>query len=183
MRIHGPSLKKVAAQKGVTVEQLAAAIERTGVKGVRAVSAINNWMADRDHPRCKLADIKKLAEALGVEVGKIARFQCILRFHRGSPRKAALLTDLIRGKDVLTAENLLTFNGKRAAVNIKKALSAAIADAEQVNADTTALFVADSRVDEGPVLKRFHQKDRGRAHSILKRMSHITISLQEKASA
>ncbi len=183
MRIHGPSLKAVAAEKGASVEQLAAAIERTGLKGVRAVSAVKNWMADRDHPRCKLADVKKLAEALGVEVGKIARFQSILKFHRGSPRKAALLTDLIRGKDVLTAENLLAFNGKRAAVDVKKALSAAIADAEQVNADTTALIVAESRVDAGPVLKRFHQKDRGRAHAIMKRMSHITIALQEKASA
>jgi large subunit ribosomal protein L22 len=183
MRIHGPSLKQTAAAKGVSPEQLAAAIERVGLKGERAVSAINNWMANRDHPRCKLADVKKLAEVLGVEVGKIARFQCILKFHRGSPRKAKLLADLIKGKDVLTAENLLRFNDKRAAVNVRKALSAAIADAEQVNADTTALVVTESRVDDGPRLKRFHQKDRGRAHSITKRMSHITISLQEKASA
>jgi large subunit ribosomal protein L22 len=183
MRIHGPSLIKIAAEKGVDAQRLAEVIERTGLRGDRAVSAIKNWMADRDHPRCKSSDIKKLADALGVEPGKIARFTSILKFHRGSPRKVKLLTDLIRGKDVLTAENLLTFNAKRAAVDVKKALSAAIADAELVNADTTNLVVADSRVDQGPVLKRFHQKDRGRAHAINKRMAHITIALQEKASA
>ena len=103
-----------------------------------------------------------------------------MKYHRGSPRKVALLTDLVRGKDVDTALNLLTFTTKRAAVDVKKALSAAIADAEQANADVTALVVADSRVDDGPRLKRFQPKDRGRAHQILKRMSHITIALEDR---
>lgn len=181
MRIHGKHLTKLAAEKGVAVERLAEAVQRTGLGGEDAIRAIKNWMRDNDHPRCKAPDIKKMAEVLGVEPSKIAKFECILRYHRGSPRKVKLLTDLIRGKDINTAMNLLTFTTKRAAVNVKKALSAAIADAQQVSADETLLVVGESRVDEGPTLKRFQEKDRGRAHPIMKRMSHITIALEEKA--
>jgi large subunit ribosomal protein L22 len=181
MRINGPQLKKIAADKDVTVERLAEAIQRTGLKGDRAISAVSNWMRGSDHPRCKSSDVTKLAEVLSVEPAKIAKFECMVKYHRGSPRKAKLLTDLIRGKNVDTAMNLLTFTTKRAAVNIKKALSAAIADAEQVNADTTSLVVADSRVDGGPVMKRFKEKDRGRSHALLKPFSHITVALVEKA--
>ncbi|MFN0010803.1 MAG: 50S ribosomal protein L22 [Phycisphaerales bacterium] len=181
MRIHSTTLTKIAKEKGASVETLAQAVERTGMKGSRAVSAVKNWMKGTDHPRCKAGDIAKLAQALGVETPKIAKFECILKYHKGSPRKAKLLTDLVKGKNVDTAINLLTFTTKRAAVDVKKALNSAIADAEQVNADVTALVVAESRVDEGPTLKRFHQKDRGRAHSIFKRMTHITIALAEKA--
>jgi len=82
---------------------------------------------------------------------------------------------------VLEAENLLTFTTKRAALNVKKALRAAIADAEQAQADTTALYVVESRVDAGGMIKRFQPKDRGRAHQILKRLSHITIGVEERA--
>lgn len=181
MRINGPQLKKIAADKDVAVERLAEAVQRDGLKGDRAISAVKNWMRGSDHPRCRAADVAKLAEVLGVETPKIAKFECIVKYHRGSPRKAKLLTDLIRGKNVDTAMNLLTFTTKRAAVNVKKALSAAIADAEQVNADTTTLVVMDSRVDGGPVMKRFKEKDRGRSHQLLKPFAHITIALVEKA--
>ncbi|MGD9689400.1 MAG: 50S ribosomal protein L22 [Phycisphaerales bacterium] len=180
MRIHGPNLKRLAGDKGVEPERLAEAVQRTGLKGANAVRAVSNWMRDNDHPRCKASDIGKMAEVLGVESSKIARFECILKYQKGSPRKAKLLTDLIRGKDVLTAENLLRFNTKRAAVGVFKALKAAIADAEQAQADATALVVCDSRVDGGPVMKRIKEKDRGRAHPILKPFSHITVALEER---
>ena len=180
MRISGEQLRAAAAEKSVRPADLARAVERPGFQGERAVSAVRNWMRGSDHPRCRHEDIGKLAQALGCEVGRIARFTSVMKYHRGSPRKVALLTDLVRGKDVDTALNLLTFTTKRAAVDVKKALSAAIADAEQANADVTALVVADSRVDDGPRLKRFQPKDRGRSHRILKRLAHITIALQEK---
>ena len=79
------------------------------------------------------------------------------------------------------ALNVLKFSTKRAAVNVKKVLSAAIADAEQADADVTALYVSESHVNEGKVIKRFRPKDRGRAHAILKQTSHITISVEERA--
>src|SRR5688572_1728055 len=132
-------------------------------------------MRGRDHPRCKAADIAKLATALGVQPKDIARFVSEVLYHRGSPRKAGLLVDLIRGRKVDDALNQLTFTPKRAAVNIRKALNAAIADAEQNQADVTALVVSESRIDDAPRIKRFQPKDRGRAHPIIKRLSHITV--------
>lgn len=181
MRLRGDKLGQLAKAAGVSVEQLAEAVQRTGLEGDKAVSALGNWMKGRDHPRCKATDIAKLAAAVGAQPKDIARFVSRVDHHRGSPRKAKLLVDLVRGKHVLEAENLLTFTTKRAALNVKKALRAAIADAEQAQADTTALYVVESRVDAGGMIKRFQPKDRGRAHQILKRLSHITIGVEERA--
>lgn len=164
----------------MTPEQLASAVERTGLEGPRSLRAVENWLSGRDHPRCKASDIAKLAQACGVATKDLCRFTSRVMHHRGSSRKARLLADLIRGRAVDEALNLLTFTTKRAAVNMKKALNAAIADAEQAEADVTALHVVESRVDEGPVIKRFRPKDRGRAHPILKRTSHITIGIEER---
>ncbi len=181
MRIHGAKLSQVAQSKGMSAEQLAESVVRTGLPKSRSLSAVKNWMRDRDHPRCRASDIAKMAEALGVTTPEISRFTCILKYHRGSPRKANLLVQLIRGKDIITAENLLTFTTKRAALDVKKALVNARTDAEQANADLDKLFVSESRVDEGPMMKRFQPKDRGRAHRILKRQTHITVSVEQRS--
>jgi large subunit ribosomal protein L22 len=181
VKIRGERLKSLAAKAGLSVEQLAEAVARTGLDGDRAMSAIRNWMGGRDHPRCKSQDIGKLAAAVGVQPKDIARFTSEVRYSRGSPRKAKLVTDLIKGKSYLEAENLLRFSTKRAAVNIRKALNAAYADAQIADVDVERLFVVESRVDGGPVMKRFQPKDRGRAHRILKPMSHITIGVEERA--
>ncbi len=180
MRIRGDKLKQLARDKGVGVDQLALAVERKGLSDERALSAVHNWMRGSDHPRCTPQDAEKLAVALESSVNDLVRFTNVARFQRGSPRKVALLTDLIRGKRVDEALNLLTFNTKRAAIGVRKALSAAIADAERAEADVTALVVADARVDSGPVIKRFQPKDRGRAHPIKKKMSHITVGVEER---
>ncbi|MGP1309183.1 MAG: 50S ribosomal protein L22 [Phycisphaerales bacterium] len=108
------------------------------------------------------------------------RFTSQADFVRGSARKARLVADMIRGMPVERALSTLQFSPKRAAVDVRKTLSAAIADAEQGNADVGALFVAESRVDGGPTMKRFHPKDRGRAHTIRKRMSHIVVGVEER---
>ena len=183
MKIRGEKLKQLALAKGVSVEALAQAVERVGLKGAAAVSAVQNWMRNNNHPRAKNTDVQKLSAALGVAPKDLLTFTTVLRNHRGSPRKVKLLTDLIRGKNVDTALNMLTFTTKRAAVDIKKALNAAIADAELFEADVTRLVVADSRVDDGFRMKRFQPKDRGRAHQILKRFSHITVGVEEKSKA
>jgi large subunit ribosomal protein L22 len=181
VKLRGDKLKSMAAREGVSVEQLAEAVTRTGLDGERALSAVRNWMAGRDHPRCKAQDIAKLAAAVGAQPKDIARFVSQVRYSRGSPRKAKLVADLIKGKSCIDAENLLRFSTKRAAVNIRKALEAARADAQIADADVELLVVAESRVDGGPVIKRFQPKDRGRAHRILKPMSHITIGVEERA--
>jgi large subunit ribosomal protein L22 len=181
VKIRGDQLKKRAEKAGVSVEQLAEAVERTGLKGPHAVSAVRNWMAGRDHPRCKAQDIAKLASAVGAAPKDVARFTSEVKYNRGSPRKAKLLTDLIKGKPFLVADNLLRFNTKRAAVNVRKALNAAYTEAQLADADVERLYVVESRVNGGPVMKRFQPKDRGRAHPILKPMSHITVGVEEKA--
>jgi large subunit ribosomal protein L22 len=102
------------------------------------------------------------------------------RFARIAPRKARLVAALIRGKRVDQAMTELEFSKKRAAYYFKGVLKSAIANAEEKDADVTELFVTESRVDEGPTLKRFQEKDRGRAHPILKRTSHLHIVVDEK---
>lgn len=98
---------------------------------------------------------------------------------RFSPSKGRGLTALIRGKSAEESLTILGFSKKRAAVFIKEALKAAIANADQAEVDVRRLVVVDARIDQGPTLKRFRPKDRGRAHAIKKRTSHITVSVAD----
>ncbi|HCA39231.1 MAG: 50S ribosomal protein L22 [Phycisphaerales bacterium] len=102
------------------------------------------------------------------------------RFARIAPRKARLVADLIRGMRIDEAMNELQFSKKRAAWYLKAVLKSAIANAEERDADVSSLYVAESRVDEGPTIKRFQPKDRGRAHPIHKRTCHLHIVLNER---
>ncbi|MEQ9454624.1 MAG: 50S ribosomal protein L22 [Phycisphaeraceae bacterium] len=106
--------------------------------------------------------------------------------HRGariSPKKAKLVTDLIKGRPIDEALTMLTMSTKRGAVMVKAALNAAIANADAAEADTRSLVVTIAKVDGGPTMKRFQPKDRGRAHAILKRTSHITVTVDEQPQA
>ena len=183
MKLRPDQLKKLADEAGLTNEDLAEAVSRTGLTGDAAVSAVRNWLGGRDHPRCKKADIERLAERIGCELTDIARFVSSVNHHRGSPQKAKLVIDMIRGKEALAADEMLQFCHKRAAVNVRKALQAAMADAQENGASRDALVVAEARVDGAQHIKRFRPKDRGRAHPILKRTSHITVGLQERPTA
>ncbi len=178
MKISGNKLSKAMSDSGLTAEQLATTLVEKGFSADDAASAIRNWMRNNDHPRCKAKQVAKLAQSLGVNLADIVVFQSMINGHRGSPRKARLLADLIRGKRAEEALNLLAFNTKRAAVNIRKCLSAAVADAGQAELDLTDLVVCESRVDEGTRIKRFQPKDRGRAHPIIKPLSHIIVSVE-----
>lgn len=103
------------------------------------------------------------------------------RFARIAPRKAQLIAGLIRGRKVDDAMTQLELSPKRAAWYFKAVLKSAIANAEEADADIRNLFVVESRVDSGPTIKRFQPKDRGRAHQILKRTSHLIVAVDEKA--
>ena len=102
------------------------------------------------------------------------------RYARIAPRKAQLVAALIRGRKVDDALNQLEVSKKRAAWYFKTVLKSAIANAEENDADVRNLVVVESRVDQGPTMKRFQPKDRGRAHPILKRSSHLVIAVDEK---
>jgi large subunit ribosomal protein L22 len=102
------------------------------------------------------------------------------KFARISPQKSRLVVDMIRGKRVQDALNLLKFTRKRAAVMIYQVLKSATANADEQEADVNRLFVKECRVDPGPILHRFQPKDRGRAFPIKKRSSHIIVTVDEK---
>lgn len=180
MKLRPDELGRRAAEAGLSVEDLARAVERTGLAGPRAVSAVRNWLCGRDHPRCKKSDIERLAAAIGCDAKDIARFVSRVSYHRGSPRKAKLVVDLVRGKPYSEAEDMLRFSTQRAATNVFKALQAARTEAEEIGADETRLVVSEARIDGATHIKRFRPKDRGRAHPILKRQSHITVGVQER---
>jgi large subunit ribosomal protein L22 len=101
------------------------------------------------------------------------------RFARITARKARLLTDLIRNKPVGEALDLLKFNKKRGAVMVAKVLKSAVANADAAEADVENLFVSKSFCDDGPIMKRFQPKDRGKSYSIFKRLCHITVEVDE----
>jgi large subunit ribosomal protein L22 len=103
------------------------------------------------------------------------------RFARIAPRKARLVVDLIRGMKIDTAMTQLEASKKRAAWYLKGVLKSAIANAEENDADVSSLYVSEARVDEGPTIKRWQPKDRGRAHPINKRTSHLIIAVDERA--
>jgi large subunit ribosomal protein L22 len=104
----------------------------------------------------------------------------IHKFARISPQKARLVADQIRGLPVDRAINVLAFSNKKAAVIIKKVLESAIANAEHNDgADIDELKVSAVLVDEGPIIKRFHARARGRGNRISKRTSHVTVTVAE----
>ncbi len=107
-------------------------------------------------------------------------YSSIYRFARISARKARLVIDSIRGRSVDDARVSLQFSKKRAAVLVLKTLDAAIANADQAEVDVRRLVITEARVDEGPTMKRIQPKDRGRAHQILKRSSHIIVAVDER---
>jgi len=102
--------------------------------------------------------------------------KAVLRTARISPQKARLVADQVRGLPVERAVNLLRFSDKKAAHLIKKVVESAIANAENnQGADVDELKVSTIMVDEGPTLKRFMARAKGRGTRILKRTSHITV--------
>ena len=97
---------------------------------------------------------------------------------RISAQKARLVADLIRGKDVAQALNILPFSPKKGAELIKKVLESAIANAEHNNgADIDELKVVTIFVDKGPSLKRFQARAKGRGNRIEKQTCHINVTV------
>jgi large subunit ribosomal protein L22 len=94
--------------------------------------------------------------------------------------KGRLLADLVRGKKVDEALNILKFSNQRAAGILKKVLDSAIANAENNNgADVDELKISEILVDEGPVMKRMRPRAKGRGDRIVKRTSHVTVRVSD----
>jgi large subunit ribosomal protein L22 len=103
--------------------------------------------------------------------------KAILKNYRQSPRKVRLLADLVRGKKIQTAIDLLAFADKRAAEPFAKVIRSAEANAKGAGADVTKLIIKNVSVNKGTVLKRFMPRARGSASAIRKRNSHIAVEL------
>ena len=100
---------------------------------------------------------------------------------RQSPYKVRRVLDLVRGLPVDEARSVLEFTNRRSADTIKKVLNSAVANAEHNFAlDADELLVAEAYADEGPTLKRWRPRARGRATRIRKRTSHITIVVADE---
>lgn len=100
---------------------------------------------------------------------------------RMSPRKTRLVVDMVRGKKIQDALNILNFSPQPSAKVVAKLLKSAVANAEQKGvADVDSLFVKAIQVDGGAVLKRFVPRAMGRASKIRKPTSHISVVLADK---
>lgn len=112
--------------------------------------------------------------------------QATAKFVHIAPRKARLVADHIRGRSVPEARTILAFTQRAAAIEVEKVLRSAVANAESNPAlhwDGDQLVVDAAYVDEGPTIKRFRARARGRAGSIKKRTCHITVRLAPSAPA
>ncbi len=107
--------------------------------------------------------------------------RAVAKYVRISPQKTRLIMDQIRGMKVEAALNLLSFAPQKGAFILKKLIDSAVANAEQnSHVDVDNLFIKSVFADQGPTLKRFRPRAMGRATSIRKRSSHLTVILDEK---
>lgn len=112
---------------------------------------------------------------------KDTRPSATLSYARVSVQKACFVLDAIRGKDLLTALGIVTYNPRYASSLIKKLLESAAANAENNNGmDPAKLYVEECYANQGPTMKRVRPRAQGRAYRIEKRMSHITVVLNER---
>ena len=131
-------------------------------------------------PKAKGAATKPVANAADA-----ATVQAVAKFVHISPRKARLVTDHIRGRSVPEARTILAFTERAAAVEVEKVLRSAVANAESNPAllwRGDDLVVAAAYVDEGPTIKRWRARARGRVARINKRTCHITVKVAQGGS-
>lgn len=107
--------------------------------------------------------------------------KAVIKKIRISPRKARVVANYIRGKNIEEAFRILKFEPKKASEFFAKALKSAVANAEENKKfrDTERLYISELRVDEGPAYKRFTPRAYGRASLIKRKTSHITVILSE----
>jgi large subunit ribosomal protein L22 len=111
--------------------------------------------------------------------------KAVLRLARVSPRKARLIANLVRGRDVGEALEILTFAQQKSAKLVKKLVESAVANAEyradkgDDRLDIDSLVIREIYVDQGPTLRRFRPRARGMATRIHKKTSHITVVVDE----
>ena len=175
-------LKEICQQQQMNVEKLADQLTRPGLDKKKSMVAVRNWQKGLFKPRPGADDVRRLAAALSAEVNDLLDWHSSYRFAPLSARKARLVTQLIAGRSVQDAMDILKFTHKRAAAMIDKILRSAVADADEQQADVDNLYISSARVDDAGVrigTKRWIPKDRGRAHPIRKKACHIHITVTQ----
>jgi len=174
--------KDLCWQQQISTEELADHLARGGFEKQKAKAAVKNWQKGLFKPQPQAEDIRRLATALSVEVNDLVDWRSCYRFAPMSARKARLVTELITGRRVQEAMDILKFTNKRAAAMIDKVLRSAVADADEQQADVDNLYVSSARVDDAGIrigTKRWIPKDRGRAHPISKKACHIQVTVTQ----
>ncbi|MBN1123753.1 MAG: 50S ribosomal protein L22 [Sedimentisphaerales bacterium] len=174
---------RICKERNVSVDELAGHLAHGGFNRDDAVRAIRNWQKKLFKPAPTMDQVDRLAGALGVEANEISQWRASYRYAPSSPRKARLVTELIFGRNVQDALDLLKFEHRRAASFIRKVLESAVANADEAAADVENLYVIEARVDGAGRrigTKGWIAKDRGRAHPIRKEASHIHVSVTEE---
>lgn len=129
------------------------------------------------------ADTKKIRTKKGDRQSQPSNgeVKAIAKYIRTAPRKLRLVADMIRGKKASEASALLHFTPKRAAETLGKVLKSAVANAQNnSNLDPEKLVVSQVYIDQGPMLKRWIPRSKGRATSVFKYSSHITLAVRER---
>lgn len=110
--------------------------------------------------------------------------KAIAKYVRMSPRKARLVADLIKGKDIHEAEAILRYTPNKASGVIKKVMLSAAANAENnLGLDKANLVVKNAIIDQGPSIKRIKPRAQGRADRMVHRTSHVTVVVAEREEA
>ena len=175
-------LKEICQRRRPGAEQLAGQLVRGGLDRKEAAAAVKNWQKGLFQAKPRKEDIRRLATALSVDVNDLADWCSTCRYAPFSARKARLVTQLIMGRSVQDAMDILKFTRKRAAVMIDKVLKSAVANADEQQANVDNLYVSCARVDDAGVrigTKRWIPKDRGRAHPIRKKACHIYVTVTQ----
>jgi large subunit ribosomal protein L22 len=181
--ISSTKLKELCKETKTSAADLARKIARGGLSASNAATAIRNWQRGLMRPLPRKEDVQKLAEALGVEASELSDWHSCYHYAPMSARKVRLVADLVSGRDVQDALDVLKFTRKRAATMVNQVLKAAIADADEQQADVDRLYILEARVDDAGVrlgTKRFQEKDRGRAYEVKQKACHIHLTLTQR---
>ncbi len=175
-------LKELCQRRQVDIGQLADQLASGRLDRKKAAAAVKNWQKGLFQPKPRKEDIHRLAAALSVEVNDIVDWCSSYRFAPQSARKVRLVTQLIVGRSVQDAMDILKFTRKRAATMVDKVLKSAVANADEQQADVENLYISCARADDAGVrigTKRWIAKDRGRAHPIQKKACHIHVTVSQ----
>ena len=152
-----------------------------GVKDVKEVAKENKEKRQATKEEAKKKVAKKVTENIAPAKKGVTEAKAVAKYVRMSPSKLKPVADLVRGKDLNEALTILKFTTGKGAELVEKVIQSAASNAENnFDMESENLYVAEISADYGPTMKRWRAGAQGRASIILKRTSHISVTLKEK---